>query len=82
MRKNYNFLCTTKSDPKCLQISKDIKLQNISSKKKYNIAKQVSKYTKLSKIQGFMFVSKTIHKKPCTTKQKQKNKNKGTKDMK
>jgi hypothetical protein len=25
---------------------------------------------KLSKIQGFMFVSKTIHNKPCTTNQK------------
>jgi hypothetical protein len=38
----------------------------------------------MSKVQGFMFVSKTIYNKPCTTNQKPKKlkqKNKGTKDM-
>jgi hypothetical protein len=43
---------------------------------------QVSKDIKLLKIQGFMFISKTICYKPCTTNQKQKKLNKGTKDMK
>jgi hypothetical protein len=30
------------------------------------------KKKKLSKVQGFMFVSKTIYNKPCTTNQKPK----------
>jgi hypothetical protein len=67
-------LCTIKYDAKHLQANKDKKLQN---KQIYKIAKhlQTSKNIifqkkklniKLSKVQGFMFVSKTIYNKPCT----------------
>jgi hypothetical protein len=72
MQNIYNFLCTIKNYPNIYKKSKIKDCKTLISKQKYNTAKQVSKDTKLSKIQGFMYVLKTIHNKPCTTKQKQK----------
>jgi hypothetical protein len=58
------------------KISKNIKVQNIYKQaKKIKLQNKKTKI-KLSKVQGFMFVSKTIYNKPCTTNQKPKNKTK------